>query len=599
MNEISPSMRALDDARHVRTWLERFQTALNRQDRTALDELFAKDSHWRDLLGLTWSITPHEGRESVVAALLRHGAEAGEVAFELAEERTPPRRVARQGTASIEAIIAFRTARGRGHGVLRLLADDPGKAWLITTSLEEIEGHEEPVGARRPEGSAFSRMFGGKNWSDNRRDEEAFEGRDPQVLIIGAGQAGLSVAARLKLLSVDALVVDRNPRVGDVWRNRYHSLALHNKVGLNHMAYLPFPPGWPEFLPKDMIAGWLETYAWAMQCNVWTSTTFEGAEFDARARNWTARVTRPDGSKRVLRPRHIVFANGVAGKPLMPDLPGLRDFAGTLQHTHQFQDGGPWAGKRALVIGAGTSGHDVAQDLASHGCDVTLVQRGSTTVASVKAAGLVHSVYYGENLPLEDADLVGASSTYPLLVRGYQLAVKKMKEIDADLLAGLQARGFKLDYGPDETGHQMKFRRRHGGYYLNCGCSEMIIEGKVGLMQHDEIDRFVPDGALLTDGSVHKADLIVTATGYQSQQEVVRELLGNEIAERVGPVWGLAEDGELANMYRPTAQQGLWFIGGGFAHARIYSRYIALGIKAQELGLLGDVGTGLPSEAGA
>lgn len=587
MNEISPSMRALDDAHHVRAWLERFQVALNRLDRDTMENLFAEDSHWRDLFGFTWSITPHDDRQAVVSALVRHQPGVGPVAFRLAEDRTPPRRVSRQGTASIEAIFAFQTRAGSGHGIVRLLADDPGKAWLITTSLETLKGHEEPIDDRRPEGSAFSRMFGGKNWSDNRREEQAFEDRDPQVLIIGAGQAGLSVAARLKLLSIDALVVDRNSRVGDVWRNRYHSLALHNKVGLNHMAYLPFPPNWPEFLPKDMIAGWLETYAWAMQCNVWTGTSFEGAEFDEREGTWSARVTRADGRERVLRPSHIVFANGVAGKPMTPELPGLRDFAGTLQHTHHFQDGAPWAGKRALVIGAGTSGHDVAQDLCSHGCDVTLVQRGSTTVASVRAAGLVHSVYYGENLPLEDADLVGASSTYPLLVRGYQLAVKKMKEIDADLLAGLQARGFKLDYGSDETGHQMKFRRRHGGYYLNCGCSELIVEGRVGLMQHEEIDRFVPEGVLLKDGRIEKADLIVTATGYQSQQEVVRELLGDEIADRIGPVWGLAEDGELANMYRPTPQQGLWFIGGGFAHARIYSRYIALGIKAQEAGLVG------------
>ena len=216
-----------------------------------------------------------------------------------------------------------------------------------------------------------------------------------------------------------------------------------------------------------------------------------------------------------------------------------------------------------------------------------MIQRGSTTVASVKAAGLVHSVYYEEELPLEDCDMIAVASSYPLLVRAYQAAVKKMKLMDADLLAGLAAKGFKLDWGADETGHQMKFRRKHGGYYLDCGCSQLIADGEVGLVQHDDTQHYVENGLLMKNGTIEEADLIITATGYQSQETVVRDLLGDKVADKVGQIWGIdPKNGEIANMFVATPQQGLWFSGGGFAHARIYSQYVALGIKVRELGLV-------------
>ena len=335
---------------------------------------------------------------------------------------------------------------------------------------------------------------------------------------MGAGQAGLAIAARLGLLGVDTLIVDKRARVGDIWRERYHSLALHNQVKLNHMPYLPWPPNWPKYLPKDMIAGWLETYSWAMECNVWTNTEFLGGDYDDAKGEWIVRVRKADGTERTMRPRHLVMANGIAGRPLRPRLPGLDSFKGKVIHTHDYREGAQWKGRKVLVVGAGTSGHDVAQDLHGHGAQVKIIQRGSATVASVKAAGMVHSVYYDEDLPLEECDMIAAASSYPLLVKGYQAAVVKMKEVDKDLLDGLAARGFKLDWGEDETGHQMKFRRRHGGYYLNCGCSNLVISGEVGLLQHEDTAHFVDNGLLMRDGTVEEADLIVTATGYQSQE---------------------------------------------------------------------------------
>lgn len=585
MNEVM--IGAHSEAQAVIQWLAAFEAALAQGTPAALAAvLWEPETHWRDLMAFTWTITPHDTAAATIAGLVAAQPTIKARNFRLGENRTAPRRVMRHGVPSIEAFFAFETETARCSGIVRLVADAPEKAWVLATQIDEIKGHEEPINMRRPAGSAYSRTFGGDNWSDNRRKAQDYADHDPTVLIVGAGQAGLAIAARLGLMGVDTLLVDMRERVGDIWRERYHSLALHNQVKLNHMPYLPWPPNWPKYLPKDMIAGWLETYAWAMECNVWNKTAFLGADYDDAAGLWTVRLTRADGSERVMRPKHLIMANGVAGRPLLAKLPGLDQFNGTVMHTHHYREGAKWKGKKVIVVGVGTSAHDVAQDLHGHGAQVKMIQRGSATIASVKAAGLVHSVYYEEDLPLPDCDMIAAASSYPLLVRSYQAAVEKMKQVDADLLAGLTARGFKLDWGDDNTGHQMKFRRKHGGYYLNCGCSELIVAGEIGLIQHEDTAQFVKGGLLMQDGSVEAADLVVLATGYQSQEAVVREMLGDRIADRVGQIWGIAPNGEIANMFVSTPQPGLWFTGGGFAHCRIYSHFIALGIKVREMGLV-------------
>jgi putative flavoprotein involved in K+ transport len=335
-----------------------------------------------------------------------------------------------------------------------------------------------------------------------------------------------------------------------------------------------------------MVANWIENYAWVMECNVWTGTTFVHGDYDEAAGHWNARVRRADGSERVLKPRHLIFASGIVGAPKMPKVPTLENFKGSVVHTHGYRDGSAWKGKNALVLGVGTSGHDIAQDLHGHGANVKLIQRGPITVASVEAATLAYTLYYDEGLPIEDCDLIATSNSYPLAVRGAKLLTQRMEDMDRDLLDGLLKRGFKLDAGEDGSGYLMKVRRSHSGYYLNCGASDLIVEGRIGLIQYEDIDCFVADGVRMKDGSFEKVDLIVTATGYQSQQEVVRELLGDEIATKVGSVWGIDVDGELRNMYRPTPQKGLWFLGSGLSQARIYSHFVALQIKARELGLV-------------
>ena len=569
----------------VEQWLEQLDAALQSKDQASIASLFAPDGHWRDLIAFTWSITPSQGSNDIAALMTDKQATAKARGFAIAEGRTPPRRVQRAGIEVIEAIVQFETEVGRGFGVVRLLAEDPAKAFQLMTGLHELKGFEEKIGKRRPTGEAFSRNFGGTNWKEQRIAAQAYADREPAVLVVGGGQAGLSLAARLGRVGVDTLIVDRLPRVGDCWRTRYHSLALHNDTQNNHLPYMPFPPSWPTYLPKDMVADWFEAYAWAMELNFWTGTELIRAAYDADAGRWNAVVRRDGGSERILHPRHLVFANGLVGSPHIPELPGLKDFKGDVLHTTQFTNGAQWRGKKALVIGTGTSGHDVAQDLHANGCDTTIVQRGPTMVVSIDpSAKLTYGIYNG--VPIEDGDLLAATNTKPVVKRNLQTLTARMLEIDRKTNEALIARGFKFTAGEDGAGHQWMVRTRYGGYYLDAGCSQLIIDGEIGLLQYEEIERFVETGALLKTGSDLPADLIVLATGFVRQEVVMATILGEQMTEKVGPVWGFGPDGEMSNMWKRTAQEGLWFVGGSFANCRTYSRYVALQIKAIEEGIL-------------
>ncbi|MET0671177.1 MAG: NAD(P)/FAD-dependent oxidoreductase [Xanthobacteraceae bacterium] len=576
-------------ANAVDEWLMQFERALAEPGTAALGALFHPNSHWRDLLAFTWTIATIEGRDAIAEALKAQAARAKPSGFRTDPHRTAPRPVTRAGTAAIEAIFQFETAQGRGSGIVRLIPDGEGgapKAWTVLTALDELKGHEETVGRARPTGQSYSRDFRGPNWLDLRQSAAAYADSDPAVLVIGAGQAGLSIAARLKQLQVDTLVVDRWPRVGDNWRKRYHALTLHNQVQVNHLPYMNFPPNWPTYIPKDKLAAWFEAYAESMELNVWSGTEFESGAYDKKAGRWSVVLRREDGTKREMHPRHVIMATGLSGVPVIPDIPTLENFRGTVLHSTQYEDGEAWKGKRALIIGTGNSGHDIAQDLHSSGAKPTLVQRNSTMVVNIEPSAQLPYALYDEGPPLEDCDLITTSIPLSLARTSHKLLTEQARKLDQKLLDGLERVGFRLNFGDDGTGWQFKYLTRGGGYYFNVGCSDLIAERQIGLVQYSDIAEFVAEGAKMRSGETLPADLIVLATGYQGQDTLVRKLLGDEVAARVGPIWGFGEGQELRNMFVRTPQPGLWFIAGSFAQCRIYSKYLGLQIKAAEEGLL-------------
>ena len=574
----------------VLAWLDRFEGALTRRDAPAAAGLFCEDGFWRDLVAFTWNIVTLEGRDAIGAMLDAQLDAIRPRHWELDEAAT-------EVDGLTEAWISFETGHARGRGHLRLKGDE---AWTLLTSARELKGFEEPSGPRREKGVEHGIARGRRSWLDRRRDEEAELGRSlqPYALVIGGGQGGIALGARLKRLGVPALVVDRHERPGDQWRKRYKSLHLHDPVWYDHLPYLPFPDHWPVFAAKDQIGDWLEMYVKVMELNYWPLTECRSARYDEAAGEWVVELLR-DGEPLTLRPKQLVLATGMSAIPSLPDFPGMDGFAGESHHSSRHEGGERYAGKRAVVIGSNNSAHDICADLWEHGADVTMVQRSPTHIArseslmELSLGGLYSESAVASGITTDKADLIFASVPYRLMPEFHRPVYAAMKERDADFYDRLRAAGFRLDFGDDESGLFMKYLRRGSGYYIDVGASELIADGSIRL-QAGQVERITPSGVVLQDGTELPADVIVYATGYGSMNGWVAKLISQEVADKVGKCWGLGSDttkdpgpweGELRNMWKPTRQEALWFHGGNLHQSRHYSLYLALQLKARMEGL--------------
>ncbi|MDD9883712.1 MAG: NAD(P)/FAD-dependent oxidoreductase [Gammaproteobacteria bacterium] len=598
-------------------WLQKFGAALAAGDGAKIAAFFHEESYWRDLVAFTWNIKTAEGRDAVTRMAEATGPNAAAAAFQVDEAAGG----ASETDGITEAWFVFETATGRGRGLLRLR---DGKCWTLLTTLAELKGFEEKDGRHgtRENGVAHGVHRARPTWLERKRAEEAALGaeRQPYCVIIGGGQGGIGLGARLKRLGVPTLIVEKNPRPGDSWRNRYRSLCLHDPVWYDHMPYLPFPDHWPVFSPKDKIGDWLEMYVKVMELNYWASTRCLGAEYDADAGEWRVTVQRGGGSGNgggdgngngggtgdgasdgrdtvVLRPKQLVLATGMSGVPNMPALPGADEFRGVLCHSSAHRGGDGWGGKNCVVIGSNNSAHDICAELWEQGAEVTMVQRSSTHVAKSEtlmefALGDLYSERaVAAGVTTDKADLIFASVPYKIMHAFHIPVYEKIAARDKQLYDALEAAGFMLDFGEDGSGLFMKYLRRGSGYYIDVGASQLIADGAIKLRSGVEVERLTAGEVVLSDGTKLPADLIVCATGYGSMNGWAAQLISQQVADKVGKCWGLGSDtrkdpgpweGELRNMWKPTRQEALWFHGGNLHQSRHYSQFLALQLKARQ-----------------
>ncbi|MED5816613.1 NAD(P)/FAD-dependent oxidoreductase [Mycolicibacterium sp. 050232] len=587
-------LATLSPQERVDAWLADFESALAERDIERVVGKFATDSFWRDLVAFTWNLKTLEGHDGIADMLTVRLHDTDPSGFRTSE--TPTEEFAGEHVVT-SAFIEFETAAGRGKGHLRL-RDELG--WTLLTTLQELKGHEEHKGANRPLGATHGSDPDRRSWAEKRLDEDLTLGytEQPYIVVIGGGQGGIALGARLRQLGVPAIVVDQHERPGDQWRKRYKSLCLHDPVWYDHLPYLPFPANWPVFAPKDKIGDWLEFYTRVMEVPYWSSTTCLSASYDEDEQRWTVEVNR-NGEPVTLRPAQLVLATGMSGKPSIPTLSGQEVFLGEQHHSSHHPGPDQYVGKRVVVIGSNNSAHDICKALYENYVDVTMVQRSSTHV--VKSESLMElglGDLYSERavasgMTTEKADLTFASLPYRIMADFQRPIYDAIRRRDRDFYARLEAAGFDLDFGDDDSGLFMKYLRRGSGYYIDVGACELIADGSIKLA-HGEVDRLTENSVILADGTELPADVVVYATGFGSMNGWAADLISPEVADRIGKVWGLGSgttkdpgpwEGEQRNMWKPTQQPNLWLHGGNLHQSRHYSLYLALQLKARYEGL--------------
>jgi putative flavoprotein involved in K+ transport len=568
--------------------------ALSKNDAKAVAKCFEPEGFWRDLASFTWNIKTLEGAPAIEAMVKAQQGSIGGGDFKITRGEAPTDEGSFQ-----QAWIDFETTLGRGHGHIRIRN---GKIWTLLTSLVELKGHEEPKGLARPKGVGHVADKNRKTWAETQAEEAAELGyaTQPYTVIIGGGQGGIALGARLRQLGVPTIIIEKNERAGDSWRKRYKSLCLHDPVWYDHLPYIPFPDNWPVFAPKDKLGDWLEMYTKVMELNYWTSTTANSAKYHADKGEWELTVTRGDGTVVLLRPKQLVLATGMSGKANVPKIEGQDVFAGEQHHSSKHPGPDAYKGKKVVVIGSNNSSHDICAALWEAGVDVTMVQRSTTHIVRSEPlmkhglGGLYSEEALAAGVTTNKADLIFASIPYAVLPAFQKPIYDTIKKEDAKFYKGLKKAGFMLDWGADDTGLFMKYLRRGSGYYIDVGASQLIIDGKIKLKAGSDVEKLTKDTVVLKDGTELAADVVVYATGYGSMNGWAADLISQDVADKVGKCWGLGSDtpkdpgpweGEQRNMWKPTQQKALWFHGGNLHQSRHYSQFLALQLKARQVGL--------------
>ncbi|KAG1812549.1 putative dimethylaniline monooxygenase (N-oxide-forming) [Suillus subaureus] len=540
-----------------------------------LQNSFTNDSYWRDLLAFTPDFRTLHALPKIQQFFSVPVAVARPNRFRLLpgvrHRRVGPTRLFIQG------IIQFHTVIAQCTGVFTLTQseDSSWKAWSFVTMMDRLSGVIDRFGVHTP-------LCRSAEWNSIM---------DYTAVVVGAGQCGLSVAARLENLGISTLVLERSGAVGDSWRSRYESLETNTPKAFNHLPFVAFPEGCGKYIPCRDVADYLENYQRTLGLHVLTSAHISAASYDASSSTWTLSISVSGKIYITVTARHLIGATGIStvggALSFTPSIPGKNSFLGSIIHSSEYRSSSCVGAQKVIVVGGGCSAHDIAQDMANHGSQTMLVQRSPTAVVSRQTIDRMLTGYVGQDVPpTEIADRFYVA--LPLsTVRNFQYDSMEMyAHIDQDLRENLSRNGYLLPGPEDNFLHRLSVRR--GGYYIDRGCAKLITSGKITVKSGHEISHFSPTGMVFDDGSRVMADLVIFATGYSNTtiKQVAEGLFGPQVADAVHDLGGWDSECELAGIWRPTGHDGLWFAEGDLFSARFYSQFLALQIMAREMGLV-------------
>ncbi|KAG7091576.1 hypothetical protein E1B28_010598 [Marasmius oreades] len=584
----------------AQTWLRAFSKALTKNPKSITTDLFLETSYWRDIVSLTSDFRTFSGFANQIKPFLHSRADLFvSTSLKLIVNHDLKKPMIAElfpDLVFLQFAFSFDVSYcGKGTAIGRLVytgVEEEGvagwKVYTMFTCLDQLDPFVEKVGSNRPITPVF------EPWNEFRRKQVEFEDREPDVLIVGAGQTGLEVAARMKQLDIDALVIEKNRRIGDNWRNRYDTLTLHDTIWYNNPPYFSFPSSWPVYCSAGKLANFLESYADTLDLAVWTETRVVGnARWNQEDKTWTVELERGGKGRRVVKVKHIVFATGLGGGvPNVPKIPGVDKFKGKIYHSSEFKSARNHKGEKALVVGACNSGHDIAQDFARQGIDVTMYQRSSTYVITAKAVAMLLASFNESMMnQLEWADRMRVSLPYHVVTAIQQRVVPVFRGVDRDVITNLERVGFKTNTGPDGAGLFPLFSEKAGGYYIDTGGSEDIITGKVKLISGagGGIKEFsdTGSGVVFQDGSsIEGIDVVVFATGFADAADSISPIIGPEYTSKLHRIWGLNEEGELNSVWGDSGVEGICVGTGSLAMCRYWSSVLALRIKGMLVGML-------------
>lgn len=470
----------------------------------------------------------------------------------------------------IHAAFSFKHKHGEGKGITRLIhvSGSEWKAWLVSTQLENLYVNDNPA------------------------PPNPLEGGDLQVLIVGAGQAGLALGTRLKSMGIRALIVDKNSRVGGAWTDRYQSVTLNTPKYTDHFPFMKLPEEGAAYMSGEDMVRFMKLYGEKMGLEIKLSTKVTKAEYDEKTRSYRVETQREGGEKHIFSAKHVVLATGVfSEEPIIPTIASPDVFKGLVYHSGQHKSASQVPDlddKKIVVVGCGSTGHDIAADFVAGGAkEVTMFQRSPIFCVSDKAIEtILLPIWNMDGVTTEEADVLGNS--LPLkLIRTVSIDLTRlMYAHDKATIEGLKKAGMALRTGEDGYGIA-DYQLIHGGrFYIDRGASQMIADGRIKIRRCEGgISAFRPDGLVLADGTQLDADVVVYATGYRGVEVTVESIMGPEVARKIGAIGGLDAENERIGWWRPTGVPGFWYMTGSFLWCRQFSLPLALQIAAVEKGL--------------